>query len=246
MEVTRVGGFLQSLDKAGKQCSITTKPSHTQTTQTSKQVSFSSEKETSKKVTPSAEKETTNEVSLSAEDISNEVSLSAEETSDEVSLSAEKETSNDVSLSAEKTSDEVSLSVEKETTEEISLSAKGMQTELHFSATDDAEKRSCFAKTFQRKSSLTESNGKLKKRAYFQWSSEDTLRVTSYFKNHVHKPGDGSKGPLPGFKEIEAFLDKNEIFPNEPLKKRQKINLVKTKIFNERKKYRSRKQFEVW
>ena len=143
----------------------------------------------------------------------------------------------------------------EETSEEVSHSAKGMPIETNVSATDESEGTPCSVETSQHQPSLTESNERSsclpdpqrkRKRGYFQWSSEDTLKVTSFFSSHVQKPGVGSKGSLPGLKEIESFLDENDIFPSVPLAKRQKINLVKTKIFNERKSFRNRKQFEVW
>ena len=70
------------------------------------------------------------------------------------------------------------------------------------------------------------------------WSEKDSECVTNYFQSYIKTKGKGSQGPLPGIKEVKLFLETNEIFPELNLTSKEKIPLVKMKVFNERKKYR--------
>ncbi|XP_070192337.1 uncharacterized protein [Littorina saxatilis] len=84
-----------------------------------------------------------------------------------------------------------------------------------------------------------------RKRSYYQWEAVDTKKVESYFKSDIQKTGRGVTGSLPGIKEIQAFLTVHDVFCGIPLEKKQKVSLVRSKIFNERKKFRSKVAFDT-
>ncbi|XP_070202677.1 uncharacterized protein [Littorina saxatilis] len=84
-----------------------------------------------------------------------------------------------------------------------------------------------------------------RKRSYYQWEAVDTKKVESYFKSDIQKTGRGVTGSLPGIKEIQAFLTVHDVFCGIPLEKNQKVSLVRSKIFNERKKFRSKVAFDT-
>ena len=76
------------------------------------------------------------------------------------------------------------------------------------------------------------------RRQYRVWSEKDSECVTNYFQSYIKTKGKGSQGPLPGIKDVKLFLETNEIFPELNVTPQKMIALVKTKVFNERKKYR--------
>ena len=81
------------------------------------------------------------------------------------------------------------------------------------------------------------------RRMYNQWSASDAEKVCSYFSSYIKTFGSGSTGSLPGIAEIKHFLAENPVFTESAVSDKQKVTLVKTKVFNERKKYRSRANF---
>ena len=82
-------------------------------------------------------------------------------------------------------------------------------------------------------------------RRYMAWSDEDAKNVKSYFKDFVENiDSKGAKGSLPSKQEILCFLQHHEIFENKALSEKTLVNLVKTKVFNERNKYRKESLFQ--
>ena len=69
-------------------------------------------------------------------------------------------------------------------------------------------------------------------RTYTRWSSEDTRIVKDYFKKYITDTE--TTGSLPPKSEVMLFLSKNEILQGHE----NKYMLVRTKIFNEKKKFR--------
>ena len=69
-------------------------------------------------------------------------------------------------------------------------------------------------------------------RIYTRWSSEDTRIVKDYFKKYITDTE--TTGSLPPKSEVMLFLSKNEILQGHE----NKYMLVRTKIFNEKKKFR--------
>lgn len=78
---------------------------------------------------------------------------------------------------------------------------------------------------------------------YNQWNASDAENVCSYFSSYIKTIGPGSTGSLPSVAEIKTFFAEKPIFKESALCDKQKVALVKTKVFNERKKYRSRATF---
>ena len=69
-------------------------------------------------------------------------------------------------------------------------------------------------------------------RRYTKWSSEDTRIVKDYFQKYITDTK--TTGALPQKSEVMAFLSKNDILQGHE----NKYLLVRTKIFNEKKKFR--------
>ena len=83
-------------------------------------------------------------------------------------------------------------------------------------------------------------------RRYKKWSDKDTKLVKHYFSEYIRSsPQSGVKGSLPGKKIVEEFLQQHQIFQDSNLSPDMLISLVKTKVFNERKKERSYQSFEM-
>ncbi|GFR80622.1 histone-lysine N-methyltransferase SETD8-A [Elysia marginata] len=75
-----------------------------------------------------------------------------------------------------------------------------------------------------------------KVRRYFRWDATATQLVKDYFHQYL-TAGFDSKGSLPGKSQVIEFLREFPIL--EKFTESEKIDLVKTKVFNERKKLRS-------
>ena len=71
----------------------------------------------------------------------------------------------------------------------------------------------------------------------------DTKKVQILFKEYIRTCGAGEKGSLPGVKLVKEFLAKNSLFHGFCFTEQQKVSLVKTKVFNERKTYRDKAMF---
>ena len=69
-------------------------------------------------------------------------------------------------------------------------------------------------------------------RRYTKWSSEDTRIVKGYFQKYITDTQ--TTGSLPSKNEIMKFLSKNDILQGH----KNKYMLVRTKVFNEKKKFR--------
>ena len=85
---------------------------------------------------------------------------------------------------------------------------------------------------------------KQRSRRYMSWSDADAKKVKSYFKEFVEDyTTSGVKGSLPGKNEIKNFLNHCRIFSQQEVDEITLIDLVKTKVFNERNKYRKEREF---
>ena len=80
-----------------------------------------------------------------------------------------------------------------------------------------------------------------KKRPYYVWSVKDENIIEQYFSEYIKSQGEGCKGALPGFKAIRIFLDTKEgqSCSFDGLDEKRKIQLIKTKVFNNRQRYRN-------
>ncbi|GFR91066.1 histone-lysine N-methyltransferase SETD8-A [Elysia marginata] len=77
-----------------------------------------------------------------------------------------------------------------------------------------------------------------KTRRYVQWKEHEYELVKRHFRSYIEDSSAvGVNGPLPGKLGLLSFLKQNPILGDHPDTKR--IDILKTKIFNERKKYRS-------
>ena len=89
----------------------------------------------------------------------------------------------------------------------------------------------------QKSSNALESLSKKQHRYFFKWSEAQAKTVCNNFSITICDNTDsGSKGSLPGKGEIEKFIRDTDIFLGINISESKKINLVKTKIFNERTK----------
>ena len=71
-------------------------------------------------------------------------------------------------------------------------------------------------------------------RRYTKWSSQDTRIVKDYFQKYITDTTDTrTTRSLPPKSEVMAFLSKNDILQGHE----NKFMLVRTKIFNEKKKF---------
>lgn len=87
---------------------------------------------------------------------------------------------------------------------------------------------------------------KQSQRRYKKWSDKDTKLVRHYFSEFIMSRSQaGVKGSLPGKKIVEEFLKQHNIFHNSNFSPDMLISLVKTKVFNERKKERSYQSLEM-
>ena len=86
----------------------------------------------------------------------------------------------------------------------------------------------------------TDEKPKQKIRRYRKWSQGDAAKVAAYFTTFIDDTENltTSKGSLPSKKSVEEFLEKNSIFNDEHVSHNELISLIKTKVFNERKKKR--------
>ena len=75
-------------------------------------------------------------------------------------------------------------------------------------------------------------------RKYTKLSTEDTLKVKNFFRSYITTGVNVSQGSLPSKKTVLEFLSKYNMFAH--MTEKQKIALVKTKVFNERKTARMR------
>ena len=99
----------------------------------------------------------------------------------------------------------------------------------------------------RKKHSNTDESLSKRQRRYFKWSDAQAKIVCNYFSATICDNTDnGSKGALPGKKEIEKFIKDTSVFLGIDIPHTQKIDLVKAKIFNERTKERKKaeKMFE--
>ena len=91
---------------------------------------------------------------------------------------------------------------------------------------------------------LLSQSEKHKNRNYYQWSDWEWNRLHNHFKSQIRDISQiGAKGPLPSKVAITAFLKENSIL--ESLSEAEKIRIIKTKIFNERTKYRKEFQSDI-
>lgn len=82
-----------------------------------------------------------------------------------------------------------------------------------------------------------------KPRKYYQWANWEWDRLNNHFVSQIQDQDIsevGTKGPLPSKVAITAFLKENNIL--EFLSEAEKIKVIKTKIFNERTKFRRKFQ----
>ena len=81
-----------------------------------------------------------------------------------------------------------------------------------------------------------------KGRRYCKWSMKNTELVKEFFSSYVQDTSStGVQGSLPSHCDIAKFLVTHPIFNDTEVSKfssKEQINLVKTKVFNERKKAR--------
>ena len=79
-------------------------------------------------------------------------------------------------------------------------------------------------------------------RRYCKWSIKNTELIKEYFRNYIQdSSSNGVQGSLPSQGDIGNFLVTHPIFKDSEGSKfssKEQINLVKTKVFNERKKAR--------
>ncbi|XP_069108879.1 uncharacterized protein [Argopecten irradians] len=72
------------------------------------------------------------------------------------------------------------------------------------------------------------------------WGSKETHKVRTHFSSWIDDTSSfDRKGPLPGKKEIDAFLKVNPEVLHQ-FSKEKRVSLMRTKLFNERNKSRSR------
>lgn len=80
-------------------------------------------------------------------------------------------------------------------------------------------------------------------RKYYQWNDREWQLVHTHFKSWIeNRSQTGTKGPLPGKVAIMEFLKQNSVL--ESMSDKEKITVIKTKIFNERTKYRNTISFD--
>jgi len=80
------------------------------------------------------------------------------------------------------------------------------------------------------------SASKLKKeRIYTKWTEHDSKLVICHFKHHI--TDNTNKGRLPGKREVLDFLEKHSVLEGCA----DKVKLIKTKVYNEKKKFRNGK-----
>ncbi len=79
-------------------------------------------------------------------------------------------------------------------------------------------------------------NSKAKSRPYTKWVEEESKLIKRYFKEYITDTT--NKGRLPGKKEVLKFLEINPILQG----RKNKVYLIKTKVFNEKTTYRNKKK----
>ena len=73
------------------------------------------------------------------------------------------------------------------------------------------------------------------------------MLVKRAFTSYITAPGKGSTGSLPPVSELKRFLAEHNIFASSDKSSSQKLVLLRTKIFNDRKTFRMKNQFdEFW
>ena len=83
-----------------------------------------------------------------------------------------------------------------------------------------------------------------KGRRYVKWTDEDWTLVKNHFKSAIEDLStNGVKGPLPGKSVIVGFLREHAILGS--LEEKEKVAILKAKLFNERTKYRRACQFSA-
>ena len=88
-----------------------------------------------------------------------------------------------------------------------------------------------------KKNITTNATESTKTRRYVQWKEHEYELVKRHFRSYIEdRSAVGVKGPLPGKSDLLSFLKQNPILGDHPDTKR--VAILKTKIFNERKKYR--------
>ena len=86
----------------------------------------------------------------------------------------------------------------------------------------------------------------VRSRRYQKWSDKDTKLVRAHFSEFVFSKRDNTmKGSLPSKKRVTEFITQNQLFEKQSLPQDVLISLVKTKVFNERKKEQSRSIFKT-
>ncbi|XP_070191728.1 uncharacterized protein [Littorina saxatilis] len=80
------------------------------------------------------------------------------------------------------------------------------------------------------------SDNTTRERTYTRWSRKDTTLVIHKFSSFIQLNAPGSTGPLPSVGQMKSFLNETSIF--QSLDPKQQLQLLRTKIFNERKKFR--------
>ena len=76
-----------------------------------------------------------------------------------------------------------------------------------------------------------------KRRRYVKWDDKDYEIVKNYFKHFIEDiSASGVKGSLPSKAQLLLFLTEHNVLKD--LSEKDKINVIKIKIFNERAKYR--------
>ena len=131
----------------------------------------------------------------------------------------------------------ISHRTQNEGEEIIETSHTGMETHVP----ENPEERRDTSKPMNKVDRIdTDEEPRQKIRRYRKWSQCDTAKVTAYFRTFIDDIDNltKSRGSLPSKKNVEDFLLKNIDFHDEDISHNELISLIKTKVFNERKKKR--------
>ena len=83
---------------------------------------------------------------------------------------------------------------------------------------------------------------KSKRRPYVRWNDADSEKVKTHFRMFIENVAAGATGALPSTVSLRSFLHDNSILSDMGLGKDDLLRLLRTKVFNERKRYRERAQ----
>ena len=142
-------------------------------------------------------------------------------------------TSSKLPLSAAPTSATVVNTEVMQTENEAQDDINEWETEVN---TEDPEELPDLSDQVKKKNDTLPVKPVKKGRRYFKWSIDNTRLVKEYFRKTIENTTSlGSKGSLPGKSDVMAFLTRHTIFSQSEFSITEQVDLVKTKIFNERK-----------